>query len=57
MLTIEQVSQKYEISTRTVRRYLASGRLRGYRIGPRMIRLDAAEVAEDLLGSQVGGRA
>jgi len=31
-------------STRTVRRYIADGRLTGYRMGPRLIRVDMAEV-------------
>jgi excisionase family DNA binding protein len=30
--------------TRTVRRYIADGRLTGYRMGPRLIRVDLAEV-------------
>jgi excisionase family DNA binding protein len=30
--------------TRTVRRYIADGRLTGYRMGPRLIRVDMAEV-------------
>jgi len=32
------------VSTRTVRRYIADGRLTGYRMGPRLIRVDMAEV-------------
>jgi excisionase family DNA binding protein len=31
-------------STRTMRRYIAEGRLTGYRMGPRLIRVDMAEV-------------
>jgi excisionase family DNA binding protein len=31
-------------SERTVRRWISEGRLRAYRIGPRFIRLDLAEV-------------
>lgn len=31
-------------STRTVRRYIESGRLTGYRMGPRLIRVDLAEL-------------
>ena len=32
------------VSTRTVRRYISDGRLTGYRMGPRLIRVDLAEV-------------
>jgi excisionase family DNA binding protein len=32
------------VSTRTVRSMIADGRLRGYRNGPRMIRLDLNEI-------------
>lgn len=32
------------VSTRTVRQMIADGRLRGYRNGPRMIRLDLNEI-------------
>ena len=31
-------------STKTIRRYIADGRLTGYRMGPRLIRVDMAEV-------------
>jgi excisionase family DNA binding protein len=32
------------VSIQTIRRYIAAGRLTGYRVGPRMIRVDLAEV-------------
>jgi excisionase family DNA binding protein len=32
------------VSTRTIRRYIAAGRLTGYRIGPRLIKINLAEV-------------
>jgi excisionase family DNA binding protein len=31
-------------STKTVRRYIAEGRLTGYRMGPRLIRIDLNEI-------------
>ena len=36
-----------DVSVRTVRRYIAGGRLTGYRVGPRLIRVDMKEL-EDL---------
>jgi excisionase family DNA binding protein len=52
-MTIEQVSEEYQVSKTTVRRYIAQGRLRAIRVGPRMIRLDADEVAAALSGERV----
>lgn len=53
-ITIAQVAEQYGMSTRTVRRYIADGRLTAYRIGPRMIRLDADQVRQQLDGEPVG---
>jgi excisionase family DNA binding protein len=33
-----------KLSERTLRRYIAQGRLTGYRFGPRMIRIDLNEL-------------
>jgi excisionase family DNA binding protein len=52
-ITITQVAEQYEVSTRTVRRYIADGRLTAYRIGPRMIRLDVDQVRRQLDGDPV----
>lgn len=32
------------VSPRTLRRYIASGRLAGYRVGPRLVRVDLNEI-------------
>ncbi|CAL8980354.1 hypothetical protein PROP_03136 [Propionicimonas sp. T2.31MG-18] len=32
------------VSTKTVRRWISSGNIAGYRVGPRLIRVDLAEV-------------
>lgn len=36
------------VSTRSIRRYIDAGRITGYRIGPRMIRIDLNEL-QDML--------
>lgn len=36
------------VSTKSIRRYIAAGRITGYRVGPRMIRVNIAEL-QDLL--------
>lgn len=52
-ISIAQVAEQYELSTRTIRRYIADGRLTAYRIGPRVIRLDAEQVRRQLDGDPV----
>ncbi|WP_347343486.1 helix-turn-helix domain-containing protein [Jatrophihabitans telluris] len=42
--TIQQVATANHVSERTVRRWIASGLITGYRMGPRLIRLDMDEV-------------
>ena len=36
------------VSTKTIRRYIATGRITGYRVGPRMIRVNIDEL-QDIL--------
>ncbi|WP_427174478.1 helix-turn-helix domain-containing protein [Arthrobacter sp. 92] len=36
------------VSTKSIRRYIAAGRITGYRVGPRMIRVNISEL-QDLL--------
>jgi excisionase family DNA binding protein len=47
-----QIAQTYNISLRTVHRYLAAGVLKAYRVGPKMIRFDADEVERALIGKR-----
>ena len=42
--SLEQAARWLGVSVRTVRRYIAAGVLTGYRLGPRLLRVDAAEV-------------
>ncbi|PRI16816.1 helix-turn-helix domain-containing protein [Mycobacterium shigaense] len=51
--TIAQVAEYLNVDPKTVRRYLSSGRLRGWRTGPRLIRIDRESVLR--LGQPVGG--
>ncbi|MDQ0030180.1 helix-turn-helix domain-containing protein [Arthrobacter bambusae] len=37
-----------DVSVKSIRRYITAGRITGYRVGPRMIRVDINEL-EDLL--------
>lgn len=45
LITLSEGGQRLELSEKTLRRYVAAGLLTGYRVGPRDLRLDAAEVA------------
>lgn len=44
LLTLDQAGERLGLRGRTVRRYVDRGLLTGYRIGPRTLRVDAAEV-------------
>jgi excisionase family DNA binding protein len=42
--TVAQAAERTGVSTKTIRRRIAEGRLTGYRFGPHLIRLHPAEV-------------
>ncbi len=44
------------VNTKTIRRYIAAGRLTGYRMGPRLIRVDLAELDNLLRPIPTAGR-
>ena len=44
--TIGSAADRLQVTTKTVRRWIAEGRLTGYRVGPRLLRVDAHEVDE-----------
>lgn len=46
--TIDSAADRLHVTTKTVRRWIAEGRLTAYRVGPRLVRVDAREV-DDLL--------
>jgi excisionase family DNA binding protein len=41
---IKTTSEQYGVSEKTLRRYIAEGKITGYRLGPRLIRVDVDEV-------------
>jgi excisionase family DNA binding protein len=50
--SIAQVALWHNVSTKTVRRWLAEGRIKGYRLGDRLIRIDRESALA--LGRPVG---
>ncbi|MCA2302733.1 helix-turn-helix domain-containing protein [Mycobacterium intracellulare] len=54
-LTIAQAADILGVHPISVRRYISRGVLRGYRVGPRMIRLRAEDV--EALHKPIGGAA
>ena len=42
--SIRETAQYVGVDEKTVRRWIANGRLTGYRMGPRLVRLDPVEV-------------
>jgi excisionase family DNA binding protein len=50
LVSVAQAADYLGVCTKTVRRYVATGRLTKYRVGSRLVRLDAYEV-EALLRS------
>jgi excisionase family DNA binding protein len=53
-VTESEVPENCQVSVRTVRRLISAGTLTAYRIGPRLIRLDADEVERVMLANPVG---
>lgn len=44
MITIAEAAQTYGVHPNTIRRHVAAGRLPAVRVGPRLLRVDAADV-------------
>lgn len=44
LASISTAAEHLDVTPRTVRRYLAAGLLTGFRVGPRLVRVDLNEV-------------
>ena len=44
LASIQAVAQMYDVDHKTVRRWIASGLIHGYRVGDRLVKLDLNEV-------------
>jgi len=59
LVTLAAAANHAAVSVKTLRRYIATGRLVGYRMGPRLIRVDLNELDRLLrpIPAAVGGDA
>ena len=53
LVSLAIAAQSADVSQRTIRRYIASGRLRAFRVGPRLLKIDLDDLAALL--TPVGG--
>ena len=53
--SLTNAAEYADVSTRTIRRYIAAGRLTAYRVGPRLIKVDLNDL--DAMLRPVGGDA
>jgi excisionase family DNA binding protein len=44
LVSLTAAAEYADVSTRTLRRYISRGRLTGYRVGPRLIKVDLHEL-------------
>src|SRR5438067_10137533 len=52
LLTVKEAAALLKVSTATIKRYLKSGRLPGYQVGPRAIRIRAQDLAHIMRPTQ-----
>ena len=52
-LTLQEVAERLRCSTKTVRRYVACGRLKAYRVGPTMLRVSAEQLDAMVVSGEV----
>jgi excisionase family DNA binding protein len=44
LISLAEAADRLDVSARTLRRYIAAGRLTGYRVGHRLIKIDPTEL-------------
>lgn len=43
LISLAVAGERYDLSPRTIRNHIATGRLRAYRLGPRLLKIDVRE--------------
>ena len=46
LISIADAAAYADVSTRTIRRYIADDRLTGFRVGPRLVKVDLADLGK-----------
>lgn len=44
LISLTEAAEYMGVHTRTMRRYIAEGRVKGYRVGPRLVKVDKADL-------------
>ncbi len=55
MISLNEAAARLGVNYRTIRRWIAAGRIDAVRVGPRLLKIDAAQL--DRVTSPVGGGA
>lgn len=45
LISLTTAAARCDVSVRSIQRWISAGRLAAYRVGPRLVRIDAAELA------------
>ena len=56
LISINDAAAYVGLDARTIRRYIAAGRLRAYRVGDRLIKVDQADVDKLIRPVTIAGR-
>lgn len=54
--TLSNAAEQFGVTPKTLRRWIADGRIPGYRLGPRMLRVDLNELEALLRPLAAGGQ-
>ena len=61
LISLAEAAKYADVGSRTIRRYIATGRLRAYKVGPRLVKVDIDDLDALLrpipARAAVGGRA
>jgi excisionase family DNA binding protein len=49
LITIAQAAERYSVHITTIRRWIAAGTIKAYKLGPRIVRLDVSEIEAALM--------
>jgi excisionase family DNA binding protein len=55
MISLTEAAERLSVNYRTIRRWIAAGRIDAVRVGPRLLKIDAAQL--DRVKRPVGGGA